>query len=270
MEWIQLLLHRPNLVEPLGLEAVLLRRASDSDEEVAVRVTLCLAKAIEFNRDTGLELAKRLHQREEILVKRGMADVLTRMFRRLEWDAVPFLNDMLQDKDEGVLAAASSTVGDLRFLDAELWVDTMLTLAEHPLPVVRRNLVPFLRYYIEQFPGDNRGLLPTLWDDGDEVVRTRMRELLMRLEEISPEHFAARLQGFKEHGCSLEPLWESFTHRRPERSVLWKAWFDGAGEQPTLPERKPTLYSDMDDSGALPSVDDAHALLDQEPHSIDD
>ena len=60
MEWIQLLLHRPNLVEPLGLEAVLLRRASDSDEEVAVRVTLCLAKAIEFNRDTGLELAKRL------------------------------------------------------------------------------------------------------------------------------------------------------------------------------------------------------------------
>ena len=145
-----------------------------------------------------------------------------------------------------------------------------MCIRDSPLPVVRRNLVPFLRYYIEQFPGDNRGLLPTLWDDGDEVVRTRMRELLMRLEEISPEDFAARLQGFKEHGCSLEPLWESFAHRRPERSVLWKAWFDGAGEQPTLPERKPTLYSDMDDSGALPSVSDAHALLDQEPHSNDD
>lgn len=270
MEWIQLLLHRPNLVEPLGLEAVLLRRASDSDEEVAVRVTLCLAKAIEFNRDTGLELAKRLHEREEILVKRGMADVLTRMFRRLEWDAVPFLNDMLQDADEGVLAAASSTVGDLRFLDAELWVDTMLTLSQHPLPVVRRNLVPFLRYYIEQFPGDNRGLLPVLWEDGDEVVRTRMRELLMRLEEISPEHFAARLQAFKEYGCSLDPLWESFAHRRPERSVLWKAWFDGEGEQPTSPERQPALHSDMDDSGALPSVDDAHALLDQESDSTND
>jgi hypothetical protein len=97
-----------------------------------------------------------------------------------------------------------------------------------------------------------------------------MRELLMRLEEISPEHFAARLQGFKEYGCSLEPLWESFAHRRPERSILWKAWFDGEGEQPTSPERQPALHSDMDDSGALPSVDDAHALLDQESDSTSD
>lgn len=270
MEWVRLLLHRPNLVEPLGLDAVLLRRASDPEQEVALRVTLCLAKAIEFNREAGHELAKRLHQREETLVKRGMADVLTRMFRRLEWDAVPFLNDMLEDPDEGVLAAASSTVGDLRFLDAELWVDTMLKLAQHPLPVVRRNLVPFLRYYIEQFPGDNRGLLPTLWQDGDEVVRTRMRELLMRLEEISPEHFAARLQDFREQGCSLQPLWDSLTHRRPERSILWKAWFDGKGEQPTLPEWQPALYSDMDDSGALPSVEDARSLLDQDSHLNED
>ncbi len=264
MEWVRLLLHRPNLVEPLGLEAVLLRRASDPDEEVAVRVTLCLAKTIEFNRETGLELARRLHQRKEILVKRGMADVLTRMFRRLEWDAVPFLNDMLEDEDEGVLAAASSTVGDLRFLDAQLWVDTMNRLAQHPLPVVRRNLVPFLRYYLEQFPGDNHGLLTTLWQDGDEVVRTRMRELLMRLEEISPDDFASRIQNFKEEGCSLDPLWESFAHRRPERYTLWRAWFDGEGEQPTLPEPRPVLHSDMDDDGTLPSLEDAHSLLDQD------
>ena len=262
MEWIRLLLHRPNLVGPLGLEAVLLRRASDPDEEVALRVTLCLAKAIEFNRDTGLRLAKRLHAREEILIKRGMADILTRMFRRLEWDAVPFLNDMLDDDDEGVLAAASSTVGDLRFLDVDLWVNTMMTLSKHPLPVVRRNMVPFLRFYLEQFPGDNHGLLTTLWQDGDEVVRTRMRELLMRLEEVSPEHFASRLQNFKEEHCSLEPFWEAFAHRKPERCVLWRAWFNGEGEQPTLPQQSPVLKSDMDDSGPMPSVEDARALLD--------
>ena len=270
MEWVRLLLQRPNLVEPLGLDTLLLRRASDPEAEVAVRVTLCLAKAIEFNRDAGHELAKRLHQREETLVKRGMSDVLTRMFRRLEWDAVPFLNDMLEDQDEGVLAAASSTVGDLRFLDAELWADTMSKLAKHPLPIVRRNLVPFLRDYIEQYPEDKRRLLPTLWQDGDEVVRTRMRELLMRMEEVSPDHFAARVQDLKEQGCPLEPLWEPLTHRRPERSLLWQAWFNGEGEQPTRPEPKPVLQSDMDDSGELPSVEDAHELLDQELGFIDD
>ena len=137
-------------------------------------------------------------------------------------------------------------------------------ISYHPLPVVRRNLVPFLRYYLEQFPGDNHGLLTTLWQDGDEVVRTRMRELLMRLEEISPDDFASRIQNFKEEGCSLDPLWESFAHRRPERYTLWRAWFDGEGEQPTLPEPRPVLHSDMDDDGTLPSLEDAHSLLDQD------
>jgi len=270
MEWVRLLLQRPNLIEPLDLVSILLRRASDPEAEVAARVTLCLAKAIEFNRDSGLELAKRLHQRDELLVKRGMADVLTRMFRRLEWDAVPFLTDMLADQDEGVLAAASATVGDLRFLDSELWADTIAKLAQHPLPIVRRNLVPFLRDYIEQYPEDDRRLLPILWQDGDEVVRTRMRELLMRMEEVSPDHFAARLLDFKKQDCPLEPLWEPLTQRRPERSRLWQAWFTGEGEQPTLPESPPPLHSDMDESGELPSVEDAYQMLDQELGFIDD
>ena len=270
MEWVRLLLQRPNLVEPLDLTALLLRRASDTESEVAARVTLCLAKAIEFNRDTGLELAQRLHQRKEKLLRRGMADVLTRMFRRLEWDAVPFLNDMLKDEDEGVLAAASATVGDLRFLDSELWADTMAELAVHPLPIVRRNLVPFLRDYIEQYPEDERRLLPLLWQDGDEVVRTRMRELLMRMEEVSPDHFAARLNDFREQGCELEALWEPLTRRRPERSSLWQAWFAGEGDQPTSPPPTPAPLSDMDDSGELPSLEDAYELLDQELGFIDD
>jgi hypothetical protein len=199
-----------------------------------------------------------------------MADVLTRMFRRLEWDAVPFLNDMLKDEDEGVLAAASATVGDLRFLDSTLWADTMAELATHPLPIVRRNLVPFLRDYIEQYSEDERRLLPQLWQDGDEVVRTRMRELLMRMEEVSPDHFAARLEDFRKQGCDLEGLWEPLTHRRPERSLLWQAWFAGEAEQPTSPPPAPAPHSDMDESGELPSVEDAYELLDQELGFIDD
>ncbi|MCH1528586.1 MAG: hypothetical protein L7S46_02535, partial [Candidatus Poseidoniaceae archaeon] len=239
MEWSRLLLQRPNLVGPLHIDQILMRRALDPEEEVAARVCLCLAKAIEYDRDGGLALAQRLHTRTEVLIRRGMADVLTRLFRRLTWDAVPFLEAMLADEDEGVLAAASATVGDLRFLDVEKWADTMAELSNHPLPVVRRNLVPFLRDYLEQYPDDQRRLLPMLWVDGDEVVRTRMRELLMRMEEVAPDHFAARLKDFMAQGCDLEPLWTPLTLRRPERSEAWQAFLRGEGEQPTLPERPP-------------------------------
>ena len=255
MEWSRLLLQRPNLVGPLHIDQILMRRALDPEEEVASRVCLCLAKAIEYDRDGGLALAQRLHTRTEVLIRRGMADVLTRLFRRLTWDAVPFLEAMLADEDEGVLAAASATVGDLRFLDIEKWADTMAQLSNHPLPVVRRNLVPFLRDYLEQYPDDQRRLLPMLWVDGDEVVRTRMRELLMRMEEVAPDHFAARLKDFMAQGCDLEPLWTPLALRRPERSEAWQAFLRGEGEQPTLPERPPVsdniLDGDIDEDNEI-------------------
>ena len=129
-----------------------------------------------------------------------MADVLTRLFRRLTWDALPLLDDMLQSDDEGVLAAASATVGDVKYLDKEQWADRLRQLCDHPLPIVRRNLVPNLREYIEFDPSDARGLFHELWKDGDEVVRTRLRELLLRMEEVSPEHFAAG-EGPTGSGC---------------------------------------------------------------------
>ena len=263
MEWSRLLLQRPNLVGPLHIDQILMRRALDPEEEVASRVCLCLAKAIEYDRDGGLALAQRLHTRTEVLIRRGMADVLTRLFRRLTWDAVPFLEAMLADEDEGVLAAASATVGDLRFLDVEKWADTMAELSNHPLPVVRRNLVPFLRDYLEQYPDDQRRLLPMLWVDGDEVVRTRMRELLMRMEEVAPDHFAARLKDFMAQGCDLEPLWTPLTLRRPARSEAWQAFLRGEGEQPTLPERPPVSDNILDgDIDADNEIDQELGFLD--------
>ena len=263
MEWSRLLLQRPNLVGPLHIDQILMRRALDPEEEVASRVCLCLAKAIEYDGDGGLALAQRLHTRTEVLIRRGMADVLTRLFRRLTWDAVPFLEAMLADEDEGVLAAASATVGDLRFLDVEKWADTMAELSNHPLPVVRRNLVPFLRDYLEQYPDDQRRLLPMLWVDGDEVVRTRMRELLMRMEEVAPDHFAARLKDFMAQGCDLEPLWTPLTLRRPERSEAWQAFLRGEGEQPTLPERPPVSDNILDgDIDADNEIDQELGFLD--------
>ena len=182
VEWCRLLLERKELIEPLGISQILTRRASDASEEVSSRVVVCLAKLLEGDKDSGLECIRVLNSREDLLTRRAMADVLTRMFRRITTDAIPLLNSMLEDKDESVLAAASATVGDLRFLDKEMWANKILELCDHHSQIVRRNLVYTIRDYLEEFSDDSRGIIPKLWGDGDEVVLTRLRELLMRMD----------------------------------------------------------------------------------------
>ena len=268
IEWIRLLLERPSLIESLELSEILMRRALDSSVEVAVKITICLAKVIDYDRDIGYNLTKRLIDRKEIEVRRSMADVLTRLFRRLSEDAIPFFEKMLQDDDEGVLAAVSSTVGDLKFFDTELWADKMLELSKHKLPMVRRNLVPGLRDYIETFPEDKRKILPILWQDGDEVVRTRMRELLIRMEEVSSEHFAGRINDLLDNECSLENLWDNLRLRRPERAELWINWLSEGGEIPPTQEHK-IHQSTMQAPGELPGLGDALEILDQELGFLD-
>jgi hypothetical protein len=262
LEWVRLLLERAPLIDPLGLKDILLRRASDPVAEVANKVTLCLAKAIEADRDFGHQLALRLHEREETLVRRAMADVLTRLFRRLTWDALPLLDDMLASEDEGVLAAASATVGDVKYLDKDQWADRLRQLADHPLAIVRRNLVPNLREYIEFDPSDARGLFHQLWKDGDEVVRTRLRELMLRMEEVDPDRFAAQVRALHDVQADLGPLWEPLAMRRRERSEAWQAWVAGEGEQPTG-EQRAVHVSQMEAPDDLPELDDALRSLDE-------
>ena len=87
-----------------------------------------------------------------------------------------------------------------------MWAENLVELSNHELPVVRRNLVPSLREYFETFPDDTRKLLPVMWQDGDEVVRTRMRELLIKMSDISSSQFV-RITDLNQHGCDLSALW---------------------------------------------------------------
>jgi hypothetical protein len=247
----------------------LLRRASDSNEEVAVKTSLCLARLLEVDKEAGIALAQRLHNRDEVLVKRAMADVLTRLFRRIGSDAIPFLEDMLQDEDEIVLAIAATTVSDLRFIDTALWADKVAILSKHKLPIVRRNLVVNLRDYISEFPDDERGILTTLWHDGDEVVRTRLRELLLRMEEVDPQNFAARITHFRANNVDLQELWAPLKHRRENRYIQWIAWLEGNGEMPSSPLAPSPPKGTLQEPGELKELGDALDVLDQELGFID-
>lgn len=260
VEWCRLLLERRGLIDSLGIIEILQRRASDPSPEIACKVATTLAKIIDTDKESGKATVELLSLREEVEIRREMANVLTRLFRRLGWDAVAHLNRMLEDNDESVLAAASATVGDLKFLDEELWADKIKELISHDMPIVRRNLVMNLRDYFETYPGDERGIVGGLWNDGDEVVRTRLRELLLRMEEVSPETFANRLEDLR--GSDLEPLWSPLRIRQPERAQQWESWFAGEGEHPTTPEIEERHVSDMSEP-ELPELSDALNRLDE-------
>lgn len=235
IEWLSLLLERRELVEPLQLPAIMKRRASDTCPQVASKVAISLPRLIEADAEAGKATLAILNKRSEVEVQRVLADVLTRLFRRIEWDAVPMLESMLKSEDDSVLAAASATVGDLKFLDQDRWADEILNLVDHPSPLVRRNLVSTLRDYITAFPDDERSIFPSLWLDGDEVVRSRLRELMLRMEEVDPDRFSIIIKRIATQSeTALSDLWASLEVRNLGRPEAWKAWLKGESPPPAI------------------------------------
>jgi predicted secreted protein len=89
---------------------------------------------------------------------------------------------------------------------------------------------------------------------------TRLRELLLRMEEVDPDRFATTLKSLK--GLDLESLWAPLEVRRSETAMGWKKWLAGEGEVPAKTPEKPQIHiSDMSEP-VLPELDDALASLD--------
>ena len=114
---------------------------------------------------------------------------------------------------------------------------------------------------IRDSPSDARGLFKDLWNDGDEVVRTRLRELLLRMEEVASEHFASQILALQSAGADLEPLWEPLLLRREARCQAWKTWLAGEGEQPQSTEMS-VHVSSREAPSKLPNLEDALRSLD--------
>jgi len=233
IEWIALLLERKELVLPLNIGNIMLRAADSKYIQIPIKLSICLPRLIEADFETGLELLEKLSNREEIEIQRSLSDVLTRLFKRIDWKALPYLEKMLLSEDKTVLAAASSTVGDIMYLDENLFADKLNELSKHANPIVKRNLVSHLRSYISIFPDDEREIFSTLWLDGDEVLAIRLRELLLRMEEINPDCFGlitSRI--YFQNPSSLDPLWDVLDVRKSDRTKLWKKFLEGKGEKP--------------------------------------
>ena len=268
IEWIKLLFARRELIEPLALVEILTRRSVDKDVVVAVKVSQCLNRVIDYSQASGYKLARLLMTRQELPIRRAMADALSGLLSKLGSDALPFFEQLKLDEDKDILAAVSTTSANLKFIDKELWANTLNDFSSHASPIVRRNIVPSLRDYFEYFPDDKRKLLPKLWQDGDEMVRTRMRELLIRMANKSPNKFSERLTDLLATKCELKPLWDLMDARKAGSSLGWLNWSTGKGEIPESVAN--TLHvSDMQAPESLPNLADALDVLDRETGLFD-
>ena len=225
IEWIALLLERKELVSPLSIGHVMLRSADLNFIPIQMKLCVSLPRLIESEPELGLKLLDKLSKRPEIEIQRGLADVLTRLFKIIEWKALPYLEKMLLSEDKTVLAAASSTVGDLQYLDENLFADKLAELSRHDASVVKRNLVNHLRNYISLFPDDQREIFSILWLDGDEVLAIRLRELLLRMEEINTNCFGLITRRiYQINPLSLDSLWDVLNVRKPDRTIFWRKY----------------------------------------------
>ena len=61
----------------------------------------------------------------------------------------------------------------------------------------------------------------------------RLRELLLRLDEVNTECFALIIKKIhSENASSLQPLWEVLDVRRKDRTIQWKKYLDEDGKLP--------------------------------------
>ena len=264
VEWIILLLERKELVDSLDLATLMKRRAADPSDIVAARLVASLPRLIEADKEAGLAVLSILRNRDEVSVKRALADVLTRLFRRIESEAIPLLEEMLVSEDDNVLAASSATVGDLRFLDQVRFADTLSQLVEHPVAIVRRNLVPSLRHYISTFPQDERAVVSRLWLDGDEVVCSRLRELFLRMEEVDPDNFGLQISRINDADKqALDDFWKIMEIRNVGRSQAWISWLAGEGEVPAVtPPPQEEVGPQTNIELEIPDLDSALGTID--------
>ena len=88
---------------------------------------------------------------------------------------------------------------------------------------------------------------------------TRLRELIMRMDEVDADRFAATLRSLD--GLDIEDLWAPMRVKNEDRVTQLQEWLVGKAEQPETPIRPETHISDMTE-GELPELDDALNMLD--------
>ena len=240
VEWLDLAMARVTLVAPLNILARLTRMASDGETTLAARIAALLPRAWDLDEVGAAQLEQVLLSRE-VEVRRMVADALEEIIQRRAKDGLPLLSRLLSDPADEVVTIATGALRLVPELDPAAFESACVDLAAHCGASVRRRFAQTaLRDYMVLHPDDCHGLLVSLWLDGDEVTRSRLRELLLGMCEVAPDAFAnhlARIRGeSSEHGLDpdtvLADLWRLMSVRDAPAGEAWRLHIEAGGPRP--------------------------------------
>lgn len=224
VEWLDIALSRQTLVNPLSILSRLNRMAGDGSIELSSRIATLLPRAWDLDEDGAALLEQTLLSREP-QVRCALAGALDEIIHRRGVDALPLMDALLSDESTDVIRIATSSLRLTSTLDSEGFA-TRCTRIVHlgNSGVSRQFAQTTLRDYLVLHPNDSKGLTVQLWIEGDEVVRSRLRELLLHMLEEHSESLSSILSRITsmDGDNSLEDFWRVLEVRSSELASAWR------------------------------------------------
>ena len=234
VEWLDLALARRTLVAPLSILSRLIRMAGDGSIELASRIAALLPRAWDIDFDGAAKLEQTLLSREG-QVRSALADALDEILHRRGAAALPLLDTLLSDESEYVVRIATGSIRLTATLDPGGFANRCARLVHQAdSGIHRRFSQTALRDYLVLHPEDRKGLTVQLWINGDEIVRSRLRELLLHMVDEHAEALSGILTRIVEMdgADSLSDLWRVLEVRSVDAAAAWRNHIEQGGERP--------------------------------------
>jgi hypothetical protein len=220
VEWLDLALARGTLVQPLNIISRLIRMAGDGDNLQACKIARLLPRSWDLD-PAAISLQETLLSRGEN-VRCALADSLDEIVQRRGIAALPLVDRLMSDESAAVVRIATGSLRLVHTLDPDGFLKRCLQAAHHDdAGVQRRFAQTALRDCVQLDPTDPKGLLIALWTGEDEVVRSRVRELLLHMVEDHPEALTGILARIIQMAGpeSLDDFWRVYRIRHPEQEA---------------------------------------------------
>ena len=224
VEWLDIALSRQTLVNPLSILSRLNRMAGDGSIELSSRIATLLPRAWDLDEDGAALLEQTLLSREP-QVRCALAGSLDEIIHRRGVDALPLMDDLLSDESTDVIRIATSSLRLTSTLDSECFATRCARIVHLGNSGVSRQFAQTtLRDYLVLHPNDSKGLTVQLWIEGDEVVRSRLRELLLHMLDEHSESLSSILSRITsmDGDNSLEDFWRVLEVRSSELASAWR------------------------------------------------
>jgi len=234
VEWLDLALARRTLVAPLSILSRLNRMAGDGSIELASRIAALLPRAWDIDFDGAAKLEQTLLSREG-QVRSAVADALDEILHRRGAAALPLLDTLLSDESEYVVRIATGSIRLTATLDPEGFANRCARIVHQTDSGTHRRFAQTaLRDYLVLHPEDRKGLTVQLWINGDEIVRSRLRELLLHMVDEHAEALSGILTRIVEMdgSNSLADLWRVLEVRSADSAAAWRKHIEHGGERP--------------------------------------